>query len=137
MDYIKSDEKKYEYRELRDLYIKIKEGYREKIKENEIDIKIEKIQLKKRLGKYRGKNTEFNFTLISIVISTILTLSIEPYVGQIFGKNFYLSIFVWAAFYIIFIKLIGPVFISDKNEELVYNISLIVLDELETEKNSE
>lgn len=135
--YIESKEKIDEYKEIEVLYHSIKDSYSEKIKNKEINIKIERIQLEKKLGKYNGILMNMNINLVFIFVGAFIASIISEFTDTYINKG--ITIIVVSFLLILFFvyKYSSKIILNDKNREFVYNISLIVLDELEREKYSE
>ncbi|MCY6370766.1 hypothetical protein [Clostridium ganghwense] len=136
--YIHSEDKTKEYMGLSEVYTQIKECYTEKIKNNQIDIKIEKIQLEKRLGRYNGAASNYDIMLFISIIAAMFSLYFNVYFNAVkvwnFKENIWVSTIFLVVLTLIIIKAFSKDIDKDKPKDIMYHISLKVLKDIEEEQ---
>ncbi|MCB2292165.1 hypothetical protein LGK95_01265 [Clostridium algoriphilum] len=117
------------YKELYDFYKKYKN----------LDINIEKITLKKKIGHYKGQGTNLNLQLMVIALTILINSVI-----QIAGVTFHTVLGVTSGIWCFIISMIMFAFIvtdsvksKSKEKNFIYCISLQVLEDIEKERNEE
>ncbi|ERI91028.1 hypothetical protein HMPREF1982_03393 [Clostridiales bacterium oral taxon 876 str. F0540] len=124
-----NDSDEYNYYNL--LYNSIKERYLEKIKNQELDIKVEKIRLKSKSGGYSGSVTSFSVNLIILALTIFMTGFIQAYSVSDYKYKFAVIIAISIAFYIIILNVISKDAL--KRKDYISAICLDVLDNIEHE----
>jgi hypothetical protein len=137
-NYMNDEGKRQVYKEIDALYKEIKLYYSEKMKDYNFDIKIERIQLEKNLGKFEGPLSNFNMAILIGIITAVFPGYLETY-GVFTAKgNIIVSSIAFLIFCVILTLQLKKPFKKDKIKEVTLSVCLIVLDELEAEvKDSE
>lgn len=132
-NYMKNEAKEQGYKEIDSLYKEIKQYYKEKTKDENFDLKIERIQLEKDLGKFEGTMSNLNMALFIGLITAVFPSYLEAF--GIFSDrgNAISSIVSFAFFCIILMLQFKNPFKKDKRKEIVLSVSLKVLDDIESE----
>lgn len=132
-NYINSETKKSEYDEYARLYSEINEYYRNKINAKEIDIKIERIQLEDNLGKYLGELPKFGANYIIALTCALLPMYLQ--VAGLFDPktNKLLTALIVIGLIVFGVRSMAKSIDKDKPKDVIYNISLKVLDDIEKE----
>lgn len=131
--------KKKEYHEFKTLYKCIRDYYIENISKKEIDGKIERAVLEKKLGRYNGQSYQLNSSLMIGLVCSLLPLYLQSFV-QFSDK--YKALLMLSSVVIAFItivKSIGKDLTHDRDKDTVFDLSVKILDEIEKEgdKNCE
>lgn len=130
-EFQQSKYKMKEYLEFKILYHHIMDFYAKKISSGKIDIKIEKLVLESKLGKYEGENLKFNSSLFVGISCALATLYIQSLV-EVTAENraLFMLVFIIVAFSVIF-TLSKRNITKNKDKDNVYNVSVKVLEYIE------
>ncbi|SMC19357.1 hypothetical protein SAMN02745134_00808 [Clostridium acidisoli DSM 12555] len=126
------------YSNIKKIYDEIKEFYKNKINNEEMNIKFEKIRIEEKLGKYSTDITEFGVSYFIVIFGNIFYFMIQDiFQYWSFNRtiNFALNFVTLAIFLVVTMKSIGKDLKKESPKGLMLNISLKVLDELENEIN--
>lgn len=122
------------YSNIKKIYDEIKEFYKNKINNEEMNIKFEKIRIEEKLGKYSTDITEFGVSYFIVIFGNIFYFMIQD-IFQYWNFNrtinFALNFITLAIFLVVTMKSIGKDLKKESPKGLMLNISLKVLDELE------
>lgn len=120
--------------EIRNIYNIVKQQYTDRLKEDKLNFKLEKIYLNKKLDEYMGDTFNYWKKIGLIVITVFITNSLNQAFTQKNASSLsvlIMLIIITAITILIFKKSIR----KELNEHTYYKICLEVLDELEKENN--
>ena len=132
------------YNNIKKAYEDIEKFYRAKIKNEDFDIKIEKIRIENKLGKYETKISKLGFSYIIMIFGNIfyfMLQSIFQYMNYNRTLNLILDFISLISILIIVLRSVGKDVNKENPKGIMLNVSLKVLDELKKEnpnlKNNE
>ncbi len=130
-DFQKASYKEKDYNNFNSLYNHILGFYLLKIKNDKMDIKIEKMIIEKRIGKYSSESSKFSITFLIGIASALLPLYIQSFV-ELNNRNKAVVMLCLVCFsFFMIVKSIGKDINHDKDKDIVYNVSIKVLEELD------
>lgn len=126
-----------EHEEIQQLYNHIKKSYKIKFKDDEMKIRIEKINLERNIGKYQGALRKHGLSFFIAILGIMLQL-ILPELLKIFNVDSNInSAAIKVAFMILFMLWfmysVGKGFDNQRPKDLMNYIALKVLEDIEIE----
>jgi hypothetical protein len=116
------------------LYDKIYDYYDERLRIGSLDIKNERITIERKLGKYKGFGTSLNAQLLIVPFASMLAILIQLASDNVPAKySTIISFLVLVCAFMYMLRDIERDKVTEK--EVVFNICLIVLDDLEDEND--
>lgn len=123
--------------DVKNMYDLIKNEYEEKLKNNELNFKLERVYIKMKMGwELDDFSKAFTNAIIGLIFGVFL-IGIQQNLKESSNFNISLAGLVIAAIVVgsIFLLVNKKSFIRDYNEKIYYKICLDVLDELENNLN--
>ncbi|KZL88782.1 hypothetical protein [Clostridium magnum] len=133
-DYFKLYQEK-ESKEVEELYTHIKESYKLRFKDNQIKIKIEKINLERNIGKYQGALRKHGLTFLIGILGVMIQLLLPEFLKMFGINNSSLNFAVMFICLIFFMSAVGKDFDKERPKDLMKFIALKVLEDIEKETN--
>lgn len=127
-----------QYNDINKGYKAIKKYYEDKYKNEEFDIKIEKIRIERNLGIHHNDMTSFGLTYFVTIIGVIFYFVFQFIINAFDKYNNSLKMvatvfFLGGMFYTV-MSVVGKEITKDKPRNLMLNISLKVLKDIEKEE---
>jgi hypothetical protein len=122
-----------EYDAIRKLYDEIFNFYKNKINDKRFDIKIEKLLLERRMGKYNSEKSKAGIAMVIGLFCALVPIYVQGFVEL--STKYRALIYIGSVimiFYTIYHEF-GKDVIEDKNKDVMYNVSLKVLADIEKE----
>jgi len=150
IEFKNNNNKENEYKSISKLYNEINMYYTNRIKNGQLDIKVEKLLLERRIGKYNGQgfNSSISFllggALLAIpIMNQALTEAISEmlkglsmklncgFLSELSNFKYGISVFIIVVILCFLVKDIGKDMTEDKNYAVMLNICLKVLEDIE------
>ena len=126
-----------QYEEILNVYKDIKTYYKDCFKNDQIDIKIEKIRIEKAIGKHPNSGASFTMSYYVTIAGSIFYFMIQNIISifdkyskvlNVIGSSIFLLIMLYYV-----TTIVGKDLRKDKSRNLMLNISLQVLEDIEKE----
>lgn len=131
-DYFQSTQER-ENKEIDDLYNHIREAYRIKFNNDEIKIKIEKMNIERNIGRYQGALRKNGLTLFIGILGIMIQLMLPEFLRMLNINNPAVNFIIMGIFIVWFISNIGKDFDKQRPRDLMNFVALKVLDDMENE----